>query len=163
MKKNITPYLPYYIGQEIATEDEQYNSPGLKLIGISDMGCQVRDEGIGLTFYVSPDTCKLRLRPLESMTEDEAIDIFKMCSLFDLSECTFEFSENDETWINATLNGRVIDSIQFVGDNVEMTNNDGTFSAINPISPVINYYRKIGIDCDGLIDAGLAIDKTLTK
>ncbi len=27
----------------------------------------------------------------------------------------------------------------------------------------LNYYRSIGIDCDGLIDSGIAIDKTILK
>lgn len=100
------------------------------------------------------------LRPLSDMTEEEKVCVFKIVSLFDLSECEFEFGDN---WVNAVFKGRVIDAIQFIGANIESMNNDGTFSAINKISKVINWCRKNGFDTDGLIDAGLAIDKTKLK
>lgn len=76
--KDIKDYLPYYIGQEIATKEERYNSPGLKLIGICDMGCQLSDEAIKLTYYVNPEHCKLRLRPLSDMMDDEKRAIYKL-------------------------------------------------------------------------------------
>lgn len=106
---------------------------------------------------------KLILRPLRDMTEDEAIEVFKMVSLLDLSECQFEFGENYTTWINANLNGRVIDSINFLGDNIEMMNNDGTYSPLNPIAPVHKYYLSRHFDLFSLIENGLAIDKTTLK
>jgi len=71
MEKKIEDYAPLYMGCNISTREEQFNSPGLKLIGISDMGFQVRDEGIKLSYYVSPNDCKLILRPLSDMTDEE--------------------------------------------------------------------------------------------
>ena len=112
--------------------------------------------------FVLFNKAKPLLRPLDSMTEEEAIDVFKMVSLFDLSECKFEFGENGERWINASFGGRVIDSIKFIGDNIEMMNNDGTFSAVNPIAFVMSYYLSKGFDLFSLIPNGEAIDKTKT-
>jgi hypothetical protein len=108
--------------------------------------------------FSEPNRVKPILRPLHDMTEEEAILLFKKVSLFDLSECEFEFGENYSTWINANFKGRIIDSIKFVGDNVEMMNNDGTFSAINPIHSVFEFYLSKGFDLFGLIDEGLAVN-----
>lgn len=55
----------------VAIKDENYKGDSLKLIGICDMGCQLRDEGIKLTFYVNSEDVKLILRPLNDMTEKE--------------------------------------------------------------------------------------------
>jgi hypothetical protein len=111
--------------------------------------------------YTPPDgDVKLVLRPLSDMTDEERIDVFKKCSLFDLSDCNFELGDG---WINAVFNGIVIDSIRFIGDNIEMMDNDGGFSSINPISPIIEFYLSKHFDLFGLIEAGLAIDKTTLK
>ena len=99
-------------------------------------------------------------RSLSDIQNSELVEIIKQVSLFHLSECEFEFGEDGERWVNALFGGKVIDSLKLVGDNVEMMNNNGSFSAINPISPVLVWFLKKGFDIFDLIPAGLAIDKT---
>ena len=69
------------------------------------------------------------------MDEQKLIEIFKRVSLWDLSECKFEYEKEDtgNHWCNAELNGRVIDSIIWDGNIFSMMNNNGTFSPLNPM------------------------------
>lgn len=79
--KNLEDYIHLYIGCNIAIREEAFLGKGLKLIGICDMGLQVRDEGIKMTFYVKPEDAKLILRPIESMTNDEVEEYAKIGDL----------------------------------------------------------------------------------
>ena len=66
------------------------------------------------------------------MTKENLLKVFKGVSLFDLSECEFEYGD-DDLWINAILNGRVIDAISWDGNIFWMMNNDGSFAPLNPM------------------------------
>ena len=156
MKKELKDYLHLFLGCKIKAiaKWRNYSINGMYTLNtaiLNDFEVNLRSGKI---------ICKPILRPLSDMTEKEAIEVFKMVSLLDLSDCQFEFGENYTTWINANLNGRVIDSINFLGDNIEMMNNDGTYSPLNPIAPVHQYYLSKHFDLFGLIESGLAINST---
>jgi len=67
-----------YLGQRCATAEERFNSPGLTLIGISDLGCQVRDAAIKLTYYVTESDLKIVLRPLSAITDEDKVQVAKI-------------------------------------------------------------------------------------
>ena len=69
-----------------------------------------------------------------AMTEKMLIHIFKKVSLYDLSECEFESSnDEDECWVNAVKNGTVIDAIYYDGNLFKMMDNGGGFALLNPM------------------------------
>lgn len=151
MSKNIADYLHLYLGCQVIKGNE-INSTRLDYTGL-----------LAIQAYGYWGIIKPILRPLSSITEEEAIEVFKKVSLFDLSECQFEFGENYTYWINANLNGRVIDSINFVGDNIEMMNSDGTYSPLNPIATVLQYYLSKSFDIFNLHEQGLCLYKSDLK
>lgn len=72
----------------------------------------------------------------DKMTEQKLIGILKKVSLFDLSDCVFEFifdNEDGEMCVNANENGRVVDAIIYDGNIFHMMNNDGGFYPLNPM------------------------------
>jgi hypothetical protein len=81
--------------------------------------------------------------------------------LYDLSNARFE-ANNDEKgrFVNAIVDTCVTDCAVLIGDNVEMMDNDGTYHAIDPITPVISYYLSKHFDLHNLILQGFAIDAT---
>jgi len=117
------------------------------------------------------------LRPLSDLTKPiemngerfvPIIEIIKTLSLFDLSQCTFEsehYTEEDGCYVNAQINGRVIDSIVFCGNIFECMNNDESFSIYNPQHEALDLLNKYHFDWKyNLIEAGLAVDiNTLEK
>lgn len=152
-KNKLEEVIHLYLGCEV-----QVRGDIEKLIGVESDGAVITFSGrYGRRIWGAKEV-KLLLRQLSDITAEECVEVFKLCSLFDLSDCEFEFGEGNQ-WINASIDGRVIDAIQFVGDNIEMMNNDGAFSAINPISPIFHYYLSKGFDLFSLIETGQAIDK----
>jgi hypothetical protein len=106
------------------------------------------------------------LHPLSSMTEDEAIELFKNISLLDLSECTFDFIEDEGSFcINAEIRGRVIDAMEMRinSDLVYMMNNNGSFSPLNPQSEATLFFLLKHFDLFNLIENNQAIDATKTE
>lgn len=70
----------------------------------------------------------------KTLTKEVLIKVIKGVSLFDLSECTFEYDQDEtEQWINALQAGRVIDSIVWDRNIFKMMNNDGSFAPLNPM------------------------------
>lgn len=105
---------------------------------------------------------KLVLRRLESFTEQELVNIFKKISLLDLSECQFEHGiSKDLRWVNAIMDGAVIDAMEYDGHLFYAMNNDGTFDPINSQWEIAAILLKYGFDLFNLIDSGLALDKDL--
>lgn len=100
------------------------------------------------------------------MTEEEAVSLFKKVSLFYLNEdedCDFNIIDDEDGFcINAEVNGNVIDALKMSinSDIVEVMNNDGSFSPVNPQSQIFYFFLSKHFDLFGLIEAGLAIDKT---
>lgn len=72
------------------------------------------------------------------ISHDQLLRILRKVSLFDLSDCEFEYSDIGDTefWINALSNGNgtVVDSIKWDGNIFWMMNNGGDFSPLNPMS-----------------------------
>lgn len=102
---------------------------------------------------------QLHLRRLEDMTEEEAIELFRLCSLIDLSACNFEFFREDIGWcINALSETRVVDAISFDNNIVSMMYNDGSLHPMNPQILAIHWLISRGFDLFNLIENGLAID-----
>lgn len=154
--KDIKPYLPLYLGCPVATAEERFNSPGLKLVGISDLGLQVRDEAIKLSYYVNPHDCKLVLRRLSDMSEEEAIELCKLqtpekrwpdIDVHDVSHCDIHFT----------------DGSKWYGDGVEELNDLHVhFDGLN--ANQFAYLLSRSFDLFNLIDSGLAIDqKTINQ
>lgn len=81
------------------------------------------------------------LRTFSSMTEDENICVAKLLAWDYLSD----FAKS----------AQVVNLFKDNGFYKKTTNLTG-----NQWNKVINYLRSVGIDCDGLIDKGFAIDKT---
>ena len=111
------------------------------------------------------------LRPLSDLTKEidhngekfvPLIYIIKKISLFDLSDCIFEYDEDydeDGIYVNAVYEGRVIDSITFDGNMFRCMNNDGSFDFYNPQHLALDLLSELHFDWKyRLIDQGLAID-----
>lgn len=130
------------------------------------------------------------LRPLSSMTEEEWIKCFELARgvydqsmpggkrmattemLFTLGKMQYIFGchgcfDNDVRigWgLCFYLKTYLIEENVSVGESgIEVSEswfNKMEKQDVHNINHIINYLRKQGIDCDGLIEAGLAIDKT---
>lgn len=162
MKTEFKDVAHLYLGCEFKTA--VFDGGIFEIDGVTKSEVE-RDEVIiisgGSEFYAT-ETQPI-LRPLSDMTEQEFIELFKLCSLFDLSDCTFEFGDS-ERFINAEFNGRIVDCIQIVsGDCVMMMNNDRTFSPVNPQSQCFLFFLSKHFDLFGLIKSGQAIDATTLK
>jgi len=144
------------IGSDLSTrETVQAVSKDSVCVGINKYGV----EGWYKTKSIKPI-----LRPLSDMTKEDFIDIFKQVSLIGLSDCQFIFGkEEDEVWCNAEKEGKVIDSISYDYNLFKMMDNDGRFHPLNPQSEAIKILLIKHLDIFGLIEAGLAIDKTTLK
>lgn len=151
--KDIKEFLPFYLGCDATVFSELFDEPlriEITLQNLLKWGTNI--------FQIKP-----HLRPLSDMTDGELLEIFKIVSLTDLSDCDFEFGDGDEKWVNAIYNGYVADSISYSGDTLMCMNNNGTFSPLNPQSTSFQYLLKQGFDLFNLIPEGLAIDKTKIK
>lgn len=76
------------------------------------------------------------------MDRDILLELFKKVSLYDLSECTFEYiDEEGEMCINAKdKNNRVVDSIVYDGNIFHiMVQGEG----FQPIKPMIDVFRHL--------------------
>lgn len=69
----------------------------------------------------------------KDMDNETLLKVFKGVSLFDLSDCEFEYGQDEVSWINANQGGRVIDAIQWDGNIFLMMNNNCSFSPLNPM------------------------------
>lgn len=90
------------------------------------------------------DDMLIKLRPFESLTEDEWIEIW---SRIGGAPHLYEYGIDE---LKQVLNGEIPDQCGLQLDYFTL-------------AQLFNYLRSIEIDCDGLIEAGYAIDKTLTN
>lgn len=146
MNKKIEDYLPYYIGQDIQTSDGSI----LKIASVH-YGGWVNASGFladgkqrVLKGYLSDE--KLRLRPLSSMTKEEAKEVV---------------NRQFKSW-NAPIYERhstlCIDVKFPAHEPNKFTYTQIDFDRLSPSA--MHYLRKQGFDLFGLIPEGLAVDKT---
>ena len=132
MSKKIQDYLPYYIGQEVEFGYEGRKAVGELLGHDVRFGYQVFDPRSAVVPYkfCRIDLITLRLRPLSDMTDKE------------LSECgnmLYDFSDDPDP---------------------EMRTHKWEYFRDMIASEQFHYLLKQGFDLFGLIEAGLAVDKT---
>lgn len=66
--------------------------------------------------------------------KDCLLYIFKQVSLIDLTRCKFDYGTTDKgIWMNAELNGHIVDAIEYDGNLFSVMDNDGTFNYLNPM------------------------------
>ncbi len=133
MKNNLKDYMPLYLGCQVQTNYRTQTSAGKpmeKAIGkLVDVDLLIADN-VGIQF------------PWHSPLDSTTIPISE-CKLIlmDIGDMTEEqHSEWDK--ISTPIGEMCLESAQQIH-----------------WAKRINYYRSIGVDCDGLIEAGLAIDK----
>ena len=135
MTKNIKDYLHLYLGCEVATT---FNDHTYTLLGIERDNAIVWREQIGRTVKLI-GLIKPLLRPLSDMTVGEKAGFITICQLepedIECVEMTAILTDKPEL------------------GTAHLTN-------IHQWARGTNYLRSIGVDCDELIEAGLAIDKT---
>lgn len=160
MSKDIRQYLHYYIGQPyryryIDWEFHQWT-----------VWTKLTLDRLKALDDISIDGIELALRKLEDIKEKEAIELLKHLSLIELSDCTFEVT-NEDGWISvdAYYNNSVLrDGYQFDYNVLQMLTNGGEYKDLNPQTEVTHFILQRGFDLFGLISAGLAIDSaTLTN
>ncbi len=108
------------------------------------------------------------LNNLSDLNETDALNLFKLISLYDLSDCIFKFIKQDENsphWlIEAYYEGKKVDCLEFDGNIFTVMTNNGEMCVLNPQSPGLNWLRLNFYDLDNLIVSGQAIDaKTYTN
>lgn len=181
MEKKIEDYLPYYIGQEVKVSTDgreidylfiQGYNKNTGLVNLSD------DEDYN-TDYV-----KLRLRPLSDIKEEDFYSFFGpdtdkhflVKAKINRMWCATWYDKKDydervEEELPVDPNTLIYDMEESDYDNVWSCDMNGTiahgtgeeirfFVDVTEQAAWVNHLRKQGIDCDGLIKAGLAVDKT---
>ena len=144
MKKDIKDYLHLYLGCEVM---DLYNDRVAVMNGILTM-----NEGIKVcvfyktTWQLSVEEVKLILRPLSDMTEDEADIIWELTGWYD--------------GINGCVRiGEIIKEFFVLEDNEGEPRNSSWLYLMKALP----YILSRGFDLFGLIQEGLAIDKTKLK
>lgn len=151
---NIIDYLHLYLGRDVRA--------GVKYT--AKLAIESGEDEIGLKRVLhQPDVFKLLLRPLSDMTEEELREAMTICyrSVYS-SEPSFDSVEMilDESGggLKAIEHPKWEYGLTVTLDGVMFSTN-GQFLNI-PVFDVTRYLLSKGFDLFGLIDAGLAIDKT---
>jgi hypothetical protein len=163
--KNLKDYLHFHIGSEIQYPDTDGKLIIARLTGVS------RADGVETTYikrkkkghcmgdYLSWEpnghhnsnalNIKPILRPLSNMTEDEAVELVKIRST------TYR-------WVTAEVVNQHI--LRFEFEYESSRRRRSTTLRFDELSPEeVRYLLSKGFDLFGLIEAGLAIDKTKLK
>jgi hypothetical protein len=160
MNKDITPYLPLYLGCECKMQGQDDANRAYLLTGVSYDSTQriwwAYFEETEEMYAVSQDVFPI-LRPLSDMTEDELIKALRIRFSDKVASQIFVGIKKVTDVKATTKYGTGIPYISWDSNNYSTS---GVFS-INELSPEqFAYLLSIGIDLFGLIEAGLAIDKT---
>lgn len=140
-EKKIQDFLHYYIGADCWVQGQIEEKP-IKLTGIS------WDDQTGLwwcyfenteTSYAVIEDVALLLSKLEDITDDQWIEIENELDIFP-----------EATGMNMVKDNFLLDK-------------DENRMGWRLINEALNELRKRGVDCDGLIEAGLAVDKKTVK
>jgi hypothetical protein len=159
---NLKDYIHYYIGCDVITTDDNEQA---QLVGVTDNDAHLVHYGTGSYGTCDISGVKLKLRRLESMTEEEAIAIARLC-FFDRDKgypdsdfkarkvgigsekpSTYEV-RIDNDWYDEVI------KIGFITGNIWRCN--GSTEHLHNQSKVFHYLLTRGFDLFGLIDAGLA-------
>jgi hypothetical protein len=143
MKKELKGYIHFYIGSKVLVDDTLYGKRFVAILegiyatddeGQIEVSVSVRPESGGGKHYFPVTLCKPILRPLSDMTEEEAAEIF------------------DKSW---PIDIRKIMSYSYKHGVILNCINDNVYDPM-----FIVQLLKKGFDIFGLIEAGIAIDKT---
>lgn len=164
MNKKIEDYLCYYIGQEVEFGYEGRKAVG-KLVGLDvRFGYQVFDPRSAVVPYkfCKIELISLRLRPLSDITEKEMGELHLLWfgeSSRDIYTATFnEVKFKPMELKRRTLHGSGIGYSAFDKNGKHIQTGTLSLSRLN--SEQFHYLLKQGFDFFGLIEAGLAVDKT---
>lgn len=167
--KKIEDYLHLYLGCEASFFNEGLGSPPIvgKLISIElDRKILSLDTRYRIEFHYLQTYFKLNLRPLSDMTEEEAVDIYTLERDRVLHVATNDHDISKRTdfgWVITRLDHMNIGLlVRFDGVCYKVID-EGKKPTIEPAmnQPIIfQYMLSKGFDLFGLIEAGLAIDKT---
>ena len=154
MTKDIKDYLNLYLGCECFNH--------LRLLGVEGNAAYVSHPATG-RMVKDINYLKPILRPLSSIKEEEFKDLLKRCFDFDADEC---YKQEDAIWGRKTstkerfrlaFNFEEYNNIhvwkEFTEDYKKI------FFPLKNIVSFINECRNMSFDMDGLIEAGLAIEK----
>ena len=180
MKKNIKDYLHLYLGCEMKSTGGRKG----KLVDVGETICVVvydNDDPRGRVIY--HDWIKPILRPISDMNSDEAEHFAWLCLNSPHAPKDFEKIDKDEIQIELVHNdgGLMLDDDVDIYINVSCRCMDGYIAIMKDgrigianesdiptreMQPVDDVYGKVhwllkkGFDLFGLIESGLAIDKT---
>lgn len=177
MSKEIKDYLHLYLGCEVAVIDKmaaEYNCEEIiytdKLKGVTESEVKPGEmiAIIGDVFqeeYI--DRIKPILRPLSDMTEEEFKELAEKCFGFNMNEA---YKQRDAVWGRKRITKERLrlafdlDDYYTIHVWQEFTSEDKKLMPpLSKINHFVNECRKLSFDMDGLIESGLAIDKTKIK
>ncbi len=172
MSKKLSDYIHLYIGCEvIGTYNDGSGSKGF-LTGVTNGAteCEIQFlEEDGVNVSESPEWNDVKdvkpiLRPLSDMTKEEWEHAVKNIFEFGATE---HHKQNDALWSRKQYTDeRLRLSLDLDDYNSPhywtgfTDESKKTFPPLKKIIAFINYCRSIGIDMDGLVAEGVAIDKT---
>lgn len=180
MEKKIEDYLHLYLGCKVEYDGRigiiyTYYHPAGRYNENMVWVCSLEEDGNPeMSCAVGADKVKPILRPLSDMTEEEMIQLLQI--LFagvDDKIADDELQIEMFYWDNSTM----VDGDIQVGCNVScrcfegqlcvrecgsimLMDEEGVCQRLQNVPAAINYMRSKTFDCDGLIESGLAIDKT---
>lgn len=178
MQKKIQDYLPYYIGQQVQTVTGTFT-----LLGVLGEYASIVNKQYGAKEYLCKILAPL-LRPLTDLKDEDFYSFFQpdpekyilikarinqmwCATLYEKKEYDERIEEelpvDSQTLIYDMEEADYVNvwSCDIYGNLAYGTGEEMRFFVEVPaLSSWINHLRKRGIDCDGLIDAKLAIDKT---
>lgn len=150
--KEIKDYLHLYLGCRVIVEDKLMGT--LEGVSTPNAGCSgdnpliFFDDGEVSTGDFEIETVKPILRPLSDMKKEETLAAFHMS----YQDAKYQFDEFQK-----------VDNNDF-GWRARNQNGMECFMPANSFKPdVLLYLLKQGFDLFGLIESGLAIDKTKTQ
>ena len=161
--KHIAPYLPY--GLIVKHNDEDTLLTDLHVSGIIN---PVKYEA-GITSVIDVDEVKPILRPIRSITEDEAFEFLKRVmpeSKRDLEKGSYTFKNDEGIMCFNNKDYRLCDYSLIVDNDsmgVECEYKTGGYSCYYPNISGYEWLFKHHFDVFGLIKKGLAVDKTKLK
>lgn len=152
MDKQLKDYLHFYLGCQIDTGTGYVTLTAVQkeVIPCTNFRVIVLNGNVTHELMWS-DRCKIVLRKLESMTEEEAEDLARLV--------TPKFRWEDIRILEVKPTEiHFMDGSKWYGDGVEEFN-DCYISLIEFAPACFHYLLSRGLDLFGLIDAGLAINK----
>lgn len=168
MTKDIRDYLHLYLGCEVEWGFDGRKKKGV-LIGKDERyGWQIFDPlNVIVPYqYCRTDLLKPILRPLSDMTEEEVLELCKTASPTFFGDYRFAKWEANRSphemchWTVTNKNSIYCFNVSSVDGDVYISDEDGDIDLVSIDGNYRFWYLKKGFDIFGLIEAGLAINKT---